>query len=113
MTEATFILDEPGKNIPPADLALARRVAEHLHKHYPGWLWLVHADHHQGIVTIRCGETSAYDLNGYLLHIKKMTPGLQEVMLAGGEILERYQQHRGRMPDSVGQKGYVTERADG
>ena len=71
------------------DMAIARHVGETLQRHYPNHLWEVRADSKQGVVTVKIpflmGPTACY-----VLHIDKLDPRGRAVMLAGGEILERW-----------------------
>ena len=74
------------------DHLTARNVAEALEKKYPGWLWAVTADH--GVVTVKSMLLSGNW--GFILHENKIDNDYKSVIRAGGEILERYNQHRGR-----------------
>ena len=74
------------------DHLTARNVAEALENKYPGWLWAVTADH--GVVTVKSMLLSGNW--GFILHENKIDNDYKSVIRAGGEILERYNQHRGR-----------------
>lgn len=79
------------------DLALAKRLAEHLTKHYPGHLWAVNVDSHQGIATIQNMRLSGRW--GFVLKLRDLAYEdeiAREAMRAGGELLERYRLSRGR-----------------
>ena len=85
---------------------LAKKVAEHLHKHYPGHLWAV---------TVRDGLCVVKNLNissqyGYALYTTTIDadPALKCVMKAGGEILERAAIARKRY-----EEGQQVERVEG
>jgi hypothetical protein len=84
-----------------ADLALAKRLAEVLDKHYPGHAWAVNVDSEQGIATIRNLRLSGRW--GFYLKLADLgyEGGIErEATRAGGEILERYRMSRGRFkPD--------------
>lgn len=74
---------------------LAKRVAETLMSHYPGHAWAVDVGH--GIINIR-----SLDLHGewgYTLHNREYSASELEkrVVRAGGEVLERFGQARGRV----------------
>ena len=70
----------------------AKNVADVLEKKYPGWLWAVNVDH--GVVTVKSMLLSGNW--GFVLHEDKIDNDYKSVMKAGGEILERYNQNRGR-----------------
>ncbi len=75
---------------------LARNAAEVLHKHYPGHLWAV--DVQGSVMNIR--DINLSGTWGYTLHIPVFYSGSdwdRKVMLAGGELLERFKQKRGSM----------------
>jgi len=75
-----------------SDYTRAKNVAEHLEKKYPGWLWAVNAM--DGVVTVKSMLISGNW--GFVLHEDKIDNDYKAVTLAGGEILERYRQHRGK-----------------
>src|SRR5262245_10690276 len=89
------LTDNP--DIDANDYVMARNMAEALHKHYPGHLWAVTCEGSKGIATIRDLALSAK--YGVLLHLKNIYGDTQMrlVINAGGEILERFKQIRGRM----------------
>ena len=70
------------------DHALAKNVAEHLEKKYPGWLWAVHVM--DGVVGVKSMRLSGQW--GFILHEDKIDNDYKAVTRAGGEILERYRQ---------------------
>lgn len=74
----------------------AKRVMEVLNAHYPGHLWCVVSDNAHGIVKISIpvlmGVGNWFVIN-QMTH--DVTPGM--VIVAGGEILERYGLERGRL----------------
>jgi len=74
-----------------SDYTTAKNVAEHLEKKYPGWLWAVNTM--DGVVTVKSMLLSGNW--GFVLHEDKIDNDYRAVTLAGGEILERYRQHRG------------------
>jgi len=75
-----------------SDYTTAKNVAEHLEKKYPGWLWAVNTM--DGVVTVKSMLLSGNW--GFVLHEDKIDNDYRAVTLAGGEILERYKQHRGK-----------------
>jgi len=74
------------------DYSLAKNVAEKLEEKYPGWLWAVHVM--DGIVGVKSLRLSGNW--GFLLHADKIDNDYKAVVNAGGEILERYRQNRGK-----------------
>jgi len=82
---------ERGETFISSDYTTAKNVAEHLEKKYPGWLWAVNTM--DGIVTVKSMRLSGNW--GFVLHEDKIDNDYRAVTIAGGEILERYRQHRG------------------
>ena len=74
------------------DYTLAKNVAEKLEEKYPGWLWAVHVM--DGVVGVKSMRLSGNW--GFLLHANKIDNDYKVVVNAGGEILERYRQSRGK-----------------
>tara|TARA_R100001132_G_scaffold24412_1_gene23594 strand:+ start:245 stop:571 length:327 start_codon:yes stop_codon:yes gene_type:complete len=74
------------------DYTLAKNVAEKLEEKYPGWLWAVHVM--DGVVGVKSMRLSGNW--GFILHADKIDNDYRAVVNAGGEILERYRQHRGK-----------------
>ena len=69
-----------------------KNVADVLEKKYPGWLWAVNCM--EGVVTVKSMLLSGNW--GFVMHSDKIDNDYKSVMRAGGEILERYNQQRGR-----------------
>ena len=67
---------------------LAKNIAEHLEKKYPGWLWAVHVM--DGVAVVKSMRLSGNW--GFVLHEDKIDNDYKAVTRAGGEILERYKQ---------------------
>lgn len=78
-----------------SDHILARNVAEHLEKKYPGWLWGVTVD--QGVVDVRSMRCSG--AWGFRMLAEKIDNDYAVVTRAGGEILERFRASRTRFRD--------------
>lgn len=86
--------------VPPADLQLAKAIAETLAQHYPGWPWAITADHEQGIATIK--NHMLHERWGFLFKIganDTPTALYRAVVRAGGELLERFGIPRGPMTE--------------
>lgn len=71
------------------DMAIAMRIGETLHQHYPNHLWEVRADSAQGIATVKIPFLMGPTLC-YVLHLDKLDTDGRQVRDAGGEILERF-----------------------
>jgi hypothetical protein len=79
------------------DFLMAKTAAEVLTREYPGWMWGVNVDGAQGVATIRNFNLSGQ--YGYLLKLNAIYSASsfeKDVLRAGGEILERYNQKVGK-----------------
>lgn len=86
------------------DLVMAKHMADTLHKHYPGHLWAVTCDGPKGIATIRNLMLSGN--MGYVLHLSTIYSASEwdkRVLMAGGEILERYRVMRAGLDRTMNQ----------
>ena len=74
-----------------ADLALTKRIAETLERHYSSHPWMVSVTHAQGVAMIKLPILMKRD-QVYVIHIANLAndPGLKTVVRAGGELLERF-----------------------
>ena len=79
------------------DHFLAKNIAEKLEEKYPGWLWAVHAM--DGIVGVKSMRLSGNW--GFVLHADKIDNDYKMVVMAGGEILERFRQSRGKFNETL------------
>ncbi|MGW8182003.1 MAG: hypothetical protein ACWGQW_25015 [bacterium] len=89
------LTDDP--NIIPLDFDMSKKIAELLHKNYPGHLWAVTVQSDQGIATVRNLYLSGNW--GFLLKLRDIVSHKElnlHVVLAGGELLERYRLKRGK-----------------
>ena len=78
------------------DEILAKRAADLLNSHYPGYLWAVNVNSTPtGGVLIIKNFTLSYRY-GWTLHITKLDNKLKKVIMAGGDFLERARMNRGR-----------------
>lgn len=80
------------------DMLMAKEMAEALHAHYPGHLWAVTCDGQTGMADVRNLALSGEW--GFRLHLKKIYSASEfrrRVVMAGGEFLERYRLHRGKL----------------
>jgi hypothetical protein len=85
------------------DEVIAKEMADALFTAYPGHLWAVHVDGKQGMADIRNLHLSGK--YGYRLRmplIYSASAFKKDVLRAGGEILERFDQRRGKVnPDHI------------
>lgn len=88
-------------SISPNDLLMSKTIAEALHEAYPGQRWAITCDSETGIITIRNLWLSG--TWGYLMKIKEIYSASQlrhDVLVAGGEVMERFNMMRGRFDES-------------
>jgi hypothetical protein len=79
------------------DYVIAKNMAELLHRHYPLHLWAVTVQGDQGIATVR--NLSLSGQWGFVIKLGDIfsaTDMDKKVLMAGGEVLERYKVKRGR-----------------
>jgi hypothetical protein len=79
------------------DHTLAKNVAETLEKKYPGWFWAVNVM--DGVVTVKSLRISGNW--GFVMHADKIDNDYKMVVMAGGEILERFRQKRGKFNNTL------------
>ena len=79
------------------DHTLAKNVAETLEKKYPGWFWAVNVM--DGVVTVKSLRISGNW--GFVIHADKIDNDYKMVVMAGGEILERFRQKRGKFNNTL------------
>lgn len=73
------------------DMALAKRIGQTLEMHYPGHPWMVEVNHDQGVVYLSIPIVMPRGRK-WVIHIDRLAtdPALRQVVMAGGEIMERY-----------------------
>ena len=84
------------------DFSMSKNIAEALNTKYPGHLWAVRVRGEQGVATIHNFMLSAE--YGYLLKLDKSYSAsdlLARAVRGAGEILERFNQMRGRVNDDA------------
>ena len=69
-----------------ADLTLTARIAAALERHYPAHPWMVKVQHAHGVAMV---SLPLLMKQPYILHIDKLDPGLNRVVMAAGELLEK------------------------
>lgn len=78
------------------DHILAKNISEKLEEKYPGWLWAVNVQ--DGVVTVKSMRLSGNW--GFVLHSDKIDNDYKMVVMAGGEILERFKQARSKFNET-------------
>ena len=80
----------------PLEESLAKRAMAVLHKHYPGFGWMI--DINGGMLNIKAGEL--FGQHGYRINVLEHQDAAldKEVMRAGGQLLEHFLQPRNRGP---------------
>lgn len=78
------------------DVALAKRIGEHLERQYSGHVFRVEVDSHGGIAKI--SHPLLPQTWCYVVHLSRLDadPSMKCITKAGGELLERFFQPRGR-----------------
>lgn len=74
------------------DMLMARNIGEALEKAYPNWGWAVTID--RGVVNIFAMRLSGQW--GFTMLASQVSGDMRNVVMGGGELLERYKAHRGR-----------------
>jgi len=74
------------------DMSACMRAGEMLERHYPGWAWAVNIS--GGVMNVHSLKLSG--TWGFRIKLKNLDPEYHKVLLAGGEVLERYGKRRGR-----------------
>ena len=78
------------------DFNTAKDMAEALHTAYPGHMWAVTCEGEKGVATVRNLALSGEW--GFVLHLKDIysaSAWKQKIIMAGGELLERFKLRRG------------------
>jgi hypothetical protein len=84
----------------PIDDALCAQIGRKLTEHYPGWDWYVEIPPKQNVIFIRnmtCDPAGR--CGAYLQYKDRIDVNLKSCVMAGGEILERYNMRRGRFTE--------------
>jgi hypothetical protein len=79
-------------------MVMAKTMAAALHAHYPGHLWAVACDGQIGFADVR--NLALSGTWGFRIRLSKMYSASafeKQVVMAGGELLERYKLKRGRL----------------
>lgn len=79
------------------DIVMSKEMAEALHAAYPGHLWAVTCDGQVGFADVRNLYLSGNW--GFRIKLDKVYSGSdfkRQVVMAGGELLERYRMRRGQ-----------------
>jgi len=77
------------------EMDLAKKYAEQLEAAYPGHLWAVTVDLRGGVAQVfNMSLTGRY---GFVIKLSRLKFDPKALVMAGGEILERYRLSRGKM----------------
>lgn len=80
------------------DIVMAKSMAEALHNAYPGHLWAVNCSGQTGMADIRnLALSGQWGFRLRLTDIYSASAFRKDVVMAGGELLERYRLSRGRL----------------
>ena len=81
------------------DLVMAKEMADTLNRHYPGHLWAVNVDGAgTGFADVRnIGLSGNWGFRVMLKHTYSASEFQKRIVMAGGEILERFRLSRGRL----------------
>jgi hypothetical protein len=96
MEQRDVLALDPSQPENPLDYNTAKEIGDILNRHYPGHLWAVHVK--SGLVQIR--DLMLSGKWGFVLMLPSIYSASdlsRQVVNAGGELLERYKQRRGRM----------------
>lgn len=97
---------EEGHPVELSDMILAKRIGDELEKHYPGWGWTVHVNSEQKIVIVGNILLSTYTMgrmHGFVIKMSDLRYEdeiARQAMRAGGEIIERMHQPRGKVENA-------------
>ena len=93
--ESNFIVNPNELRVDGSLANLTKRYGEALEKHYPGWLWTINPDQDGGVIYIYSLRISGEW--GYTLKTADVQNDAheKEAIMAGGEILDRYNVPRG------------------
>lgn len=82
------------------EMQMSNRMADLLHRHYPGYKWAVRVNIDGGIVTVLNLMLSGRW--GFVIKLIELQEdvGDKKLVRAGGELLERYRLSRGAMNES-------------
>ncbi len=80
------------------DLLMAKEMAEALHAAYPGHMWAVTCDGQVGFADVRnMALSGSWGFRLRLSDIYSASAFRKDVIMAGGELLERYKLNRGKL----------------
>ena len=97
MSSVLVVENAQGAEAAANDFVMAKQASEVLTRAYPGWLWGVNVDGRTGMCDIRNFNLSGN--RGYRLKLRDIYSASsfeKDVLIAGGEILERYNQKAGK-----------------
>lgn len=94
--ESNYIINPNQLQVNASLANLTKRYGEALEKHYPGWMWMINPDQDGGVMYIYSLRISGEW--GYTLKTGEVQNDAHEkhAIMAGGEILDRYNIPRGK-----------------
>ncbi len=96
MNNGLIVTDAPQVAI--NDFVMAKQMADDLHTAYPGHLWGVAVDGKIGFADVRnLGLSGNWGFRIRLDFVYSASQTKKKVLMAGGELLERYRLSRGRL----------------
>jgi len=106
--ESTYTMTPAGLLVDGSLQIIAKDIGEILEKHYPGWQWLINPDQDAGVIYIYSLMLSGEW--GYIIQIAEIQddPARKQALIAGGEILDRYNIRRGKYHRDL-LKGKITD----
>lgn len=98
--ESTYVLDPSKLNVSGSLENITKRAGAALEQKYSGWWWLLNPDEVAGVMYIYSLRLSGEW--GFVIKIKDFQESpAQQAIMAGGEILERYNIRRGKYKRSL------------
>jgi hypothetical protein len=79
-------------DVAPIDRDIGRRILETLHRHYPGWAWIVDVPAGQNVAIVRNLDCDPRGKMGFVIYKTALYGdySMKSIVFAGGEFLERY-----------------------
>lgn len=102
----TVLQTEGDERDHPADVLLCSEIGAKLTKLYPGWAWKIEIPPGNDVVIVRNLDLDARGKFGFVMPKSGLGPDLHHVMLAGGELLERWKR-RARGTDGSDIPSYI------
>jgi hypothetical protein len=100
MSGGAAVIEMPGQSVDVNEMLLVKRTFAALEKAYPGHSWSVMVK--QGIMDIQLCSAFTGNMGYTIKHMQSYSASDldRQIVKAGGELLERYRQRRGRLDDA-------------